>query len=107
MIYTKLDFCLLFMFLFSATREQPIFTTKAHVFQIDPNTKKKWLPTSSQAVNVSYYYDSSRNTYRIISVEGSKVSDVASGSSSVKQNLRIYLLELIWRHIIIFIYIYT
>lgn len=52
--------------------EQPIFTTKAHVFQIDPNTKKKWLPTSSQAVNVSYYYDSSRNTYRIISVEGSK-----------------------------------
>ncbi|KAK2151431.1 hypothetical protein LSH36_363g01032 [Paralvinella palmiformis] len=55
-----------------AFREQPIFTTKAHVFQIDPNTKKKWIPSSTQAVNVSFYCDSTRNTYRIISVEGSK-----------------------------------
>ncbi|XP_064648809.1 homer protein homolog 2-like [Lineus longissimus] len=52
--------------------EQPIYTTKAHVFQIDPKTKKNWLPTSSAAVNVSYYFDSQRNSYRIISVEGSK-----------------------------------
>ena len=55
-------------------REQPIFSTKAHVFQIDPETKKNWLPASKVAVNVSYYYDSTRNTYRIISVDGSKVS---------------------------------
>ena len=54
-------------------REQPIFTTKAHVFQIDPNTKKKWLPASSTAINVSYYHDSNRSSYRIISVEDSKV----------------------------------
>ncbi|KAL8610747.1 hypothetical protein ACOMHN_016730 [Nucella lapillus] len=52
--------------------EQPIFSTKAHVFQIDPETKKNWLPASKVAVNVSYYYDSTRNTYRIISVDGSK-----------------------------------
>lgn len=53
-------------------REQPIFTTKAHVFQIDPETKKNWIPASKSAVSVSYYYDTTRNTYRIISVDGSK-----------------------------------
>ncbi|WAQ98005.1 HOME1-like protein [Mya arenaria] len=52
--------------------EQPIFSVRAHVFQIDPETKKNWLPSSKTAVAVSYYYDSARNTYRIISVEGSK-----------------------------------
>ncbi|KAM4749488.1 homer protein homolog 2 [Rhinophrynus dorsalis] len=53
--------------------EQPIFTTKAHVFQIDPSTKKNWVPASKQAVSVSYFYDSTRNSYRIISVDGTKV----------------------------------
>ncbi|XP_018424860.1 PREDICTED: homer protein homolog 1 isoform X3 [Nanorana parkeri] len=52
--------------------EQPIFSTKAHVFQIDPNTKKNWVPTSKHAVTVSYFYDSTRNVYRIISLDGSK-----------------------------------
>uniref|UniRef100_A0A8C1GQR6 Homer scaffold protein 2 n=1 Tax=Cyprinus carpio TaxID=7962 RepID=A0A8C1GQR6_CYPCA len=52
---------------------QPIFTTRAHVFQIDPSTKKNWVPASKQAVTVSYFYDSTRNSYRIISVDGSKV----------------------------------
>ncbi|XP_054114268.1 homer protein homolog 2 isoform X2 [Callithrix jacchus] len=55
------------------TREQPIFTTRAHVFQIDPNTKKNWMPASKQAVTVSYFYDVTRNSYRIISVDGAKV----------------------------------
>ncbi|XP_075933723.1 homer protein homolog 2 [Anarhichas minor] len=54
-------------------REQPIYTTRAHVFQIDPSTKKNWVPASKQAVTVSYFYDSTRNSYRIISVDGSKV----------------------------------
>ncbi|XP_041083029.1 homer protein homolog 2-like isoform X1 [Polyodon spathula] len=58
---------------YSSTREQPIFTTRAHVFQIDPSTKKNWVPASKQAVTVSYFYDSTRNSYRIISVDGSKV----------------------------------
>ncbi|XP_066557558.1 homer protein homolog 2 [Amia ocellicauda] len=53
--------------------EQPIFTTRAHVFQIDPTTKKNWVPASKQAVTVSYFYDSTRNSYRIISVDGTKV----------------------------------
>lgn len=30
------------------------------------------MPASSTAVNVSFFYDSSRSLYRIISVEGSK-----------------------------------
>uniref|UniRef100_A0A9J8DED1 Homer protein homolog 1 n=1 Tax=Cyprinus carpio carpio TaxID=630221 RepID=A0A9J8DED1_CYPCA len=52
--------------------EQPIYSTRAHVFQIDPNTKKNWMPTSKHAVTVSYFYDSTRNVYRIISLDGSK-----------------------------------
>uniref|UniRef100_A0A672M7V7 Homer protein homolog 1-like n=1 Tax=Sinocyclocheilus grahami TaxID=75366 RepID=A0A672M7V7_SINGR len=54
-------------------REQPIYSTRAHVFQIDPSTKKNWMPTSKHAVTVSYFYDSTRNVYRIISLDGSKV----------------------------------
>nr|XP_020461457.1 homer protein homolog 2 isoform X2 [Monopterus albus] len=53
--------------------EQPIYTTRAHVFQIDPTTKKNWVPASKQAVTVSYFFDSTRNSYRIISVDGTKV----------------------------------
>ncbi|XP_014661850.1 PREDICTED: homer protein homolog 2-like isoform X2 [Priapulus caudatus] len=53
-------------------REQPIFTTRAHVFHIDPATKKNWIPASGQAVPVSFFFDSNRSTYRIISVEGTK-----------------------------------
>ncbi|KAL5282125.1 HOMER2 family protein [Megaselia abdita] len=52
--------------------EQPIFTTQAHVFHIDPKTKRTWITASMKAVSVSFFYDSSRNLYRIISVEGSK-----------------------------------
>lgn len=52
--------------------EQPIFTCQAHVFHIDPKTKRTWITASMKAVAVSFFYDSSRNLYRIISVEGSK-----------------------------------
>lgn len=53
--------------------DQPIFSTKAHVFQIDPETKKKWLPVSTQAVTISFYHDVARNSYRIISFENNEV----------------------------------
>ncbi|XP_022920081.1 homer protein homolog 2 [Onthophagus taurus] len=52
--------------------EQPIFSCKAHVFHIDPKTKRSWMPASSTAVNVSFFFDSQRGLYRIISVEGTK-----------------------------------
>jgi len=52
--------------------EQPIFTCRAHVFHIDPKTKRSWIPASGSAVAVSFFYDSSRALYRIISVEGTK-----------------------------------
>uniref|UniRef100_T1IEB9 WH1 domain-containing protein n=1 Tax=Rhodnius prolixus TaxID=13249 RepID=T1IEB9_RHOPR len=55
-----------------AMGEQPIFTCKAHVFHIDPKTKRSWIPASATAVSVSFFYDSSRSLYRIISVEGTK-----------------------------------
>ncbi|XP_031558104.1 homer protein homolog 2-like isoform X2 [Actinia tenebrosa] len=52
--------------------ESPVYSCKAHVFQIDPNTKKSWIPCSKQAVTVSFYYDKTKETHRIISVDGSK-----------------------------------
>lgn len=51
-----------------------MLTVKAHVFQIDPETKKKWLPSSSTAVPVAYYHDPTRKTYRIIAIDGGKVN---------------------------------
>uniref|UniRef100_A0A3Q3WMV2 WH1 domain-containing protein n=1 Tax=Mola mola TaxID=94237 RepID=A0A3Q3WMV2_MOLML len=56
----------------SSCREQPIFSARAHVFQIDPNTKRNWIPASKHAVSVSFFYDANRNVYRIISVGGTK-----------------------------------
>ncbi|XP_030631078.1 homer protein homolog 3 [Chanos chanos] len=53
-------------------REQPIFSARAHVFQIDPATKRNWIPASKHAVTVSFFYDANRNAYRIISVGGTK-----------------------------------
>ncbi|XP_050432414.1 homer protein homolog 1 [Adelges cooleyi] len=52
--------------------EQPIFSCKAHVFHIDPKTKKSWISASTVAVTVSFFFDSHRALYRIISVEGTK-----------------------------------
>jgi homer protein len=43
------------------------------VFHIDPKTKRSWISASSAAVSVSFFYDSTRSLYRIISVEGTKV----------------------------------
>ena len=54
-------------------REKAVFSTHAHVFQIDPQTKKRWLPASANAVRVSFYHDPERKTYRIIAIENSKV----------------------------------
>ncbi len=53
--------------------EKAVLSVYAHVFQIDPETKKKWLPTSGSSVRVTYYHDPSRKTYRIIAIEGGKV----------------------------------
>ena len=64
-------------------REQPIFSARAHVFQIDPNTKRNWIPASKHAVTVSFFYDGNRNVYRIISVGGTKVSQAAVLSCTV------------------------
>ena len=53
--------------------EQPIFTCKAHVFHLEPEQKKSWIALSTVAVNVQIFYDSLKNIYRIVSVEGTKV----------------------------------
>ena len=54
-------------------REKLAFSVQAHVFQIDQQTKKRWLPSSAAAIRVAYYHDPSRKTYRIIAIDNSKV----------------------------------
>ncbi|XP_003499147.1 homer protein homolog 3 isoform X1 [Cricetulus griseus] len=49
-----------------------IFSTRAHVFQIDPTTKRNWIPAGKHALTVSYFYDATRNVYRIICIGGAK-----------------------------------
>ncbi|KAB1260098.1 Homer protein-like protein 3 [Camelus dromedarius] len=65
--------------------EQPIFSTRAHVFQIDPATKRNWIPAGKHALTVSYFYDATRNVYRIISLGGAKV--LAIINSTVTPNM--------------------
>lgn len=52
-------------------RERAVFSIMAHVFHIDQETKKKWIPSSPNAVKVSYYHDPARKTYRIIAIDAS------------------------------------
>lgn len=52
--------------------EQPLFSCKAHVFQLEPELKKSWIGLSSTAVNVQIFHDPIKNIYRIVSVEGIK-----------------------------------
>lgn len=51
------------------SRERAVFGIMAHVFQIDQVTKRKWIPSSPNAVKVSYYHDPARKTYRIIAID--------------------------------------
>ena len=62
-------------------REKAVYATHAHVFQIDPETKKKWIPSSGAAVRVAFYHDPSRRTYRIIAIEDNKVGICVSIAS--------------------------
>ena len=55
-------------------REKAVFSLQAHVFQIDPETKKKWLPSSTTSVRVAFYHDPGKKTYRIIAIENNKVA---------------------------------
>ncbi|CAF0811496.1 unnamed protein product [Rotaria sordida] len=53
--------------------QSPLYSCKAHIFQVDPDTRKTWLPLSNGAVNVQIFHDSVKNVYRILSIDGSKV----------------------------------
>ena len=35
--------------LLSSSEQPPLFTCKAHIFQVDPDTRKTWIPLSSGA----------------------------------------------------------
>lgn len=43
------------------------------MFQIDPATKRNWVPACKHPLTVSYFYDGARGVYRIISLGGAKV----------------------------------
>lgn len=46
-----------------------IFTSFAKVYTMNPNNKTFWLPSSTSAVPVSFYFDKHRSVYRIISYD--------------------------------------
>ncbi len=48
----------------------PVLATHAHLFQIDPQTKRNWKPLSSESVPLSIIRD--RSEFRILSVDASK-----------------------------------
>ncbi|VUZ48702.1 unnamed protein product, partial [Hymenolepis diminuta] len=49
--------------------EQPVFTCQAHVFTINPSTRRSWVQASSKAIDINIFYDSTKQCYRIVSVE--------------------------------------
>ncbi|CAF0817165.1 unnamed protein product [Adineta ricciae] len=53
--------------------QAPLYTCKAIIFQVDPETRRSWNQLSTGAVNVQIFYDSIKNVHRIISVDGSKI----------------------------------
>ncbi|CAF2666041.1 unnamed protein product [Rotaria sp. Silwood2] len=61
------------MYTIYCSEQSPLYTCKAHIFQVDPDTRKSWIPLSIGAVNVQIFHDSVKNVYRILSVDGSKV----------------------------------
>ncbi|VDO49763.1 unnamed protein product [Schistosoma margrebowiei] len=67
--------------------ELPIFTCQAHVFTINPQTKKSWIPSSSKAVDVNFFYDSNKHCYRIISVEDSSGSKKVIINSTLTEKM--------------------
>ncbi|CAH8502673.1 unnamed protein product [Schistosoma turkestanicum] len=67
--------------------ELPIFTCQAHVFTINPETKKSWIASSSKAVDVNFFYDSNKHCYRIISVEDSSGSKKVIINSTLTEKM--------------------
>nr|CAH8849792.1 unnamed protein product [Trichobilharzia regenti] len=67
--------------------ELPIFTCQAHVFTINPQTKKSWIPSSNKAVDVNFFYDSNKHCYRIISVEDSSGSKKVIINSTLTEKM--------------------
>lgn len=78
------------MYPITSSEQAPLYACKAHIFQVDPDTRKSWLPLSNGAgrinndilpfffilfslVNVQIFHDSVKNVYRILSIDGSKV----------------------------------
>lgn len=66
--------------------ETAVLTTKAHVFQIDPATRKNWVPASKAAVPVSILYDSATRRHRIVSSESGKTLINAAIVATTKVN---------------------
>ncbi|KTF88093.1 hypothetical protein cypCar_00021473, partial [Cyprinus carpio] len=68
--------------------EQPIFTTRAHVFQIDPSTKKNWVPASKQAESGSET-PSGKQASSINGTDDEKISIVPDDTALKSENDRL------------------
>lgn len=63
----------------------PLFVFRAHCFQIDAKTKRSWLPLSEQAIQISVFFESSRQAFRFVSLEHALAQNgsSANGQSSL------------------------
>lgn len=53
--------------------DKPVYSCRCHVFKIDPNTKKTWIPASDGPIQVSFFFDPSKKAYRIVSIDNGKL----------------------------------
>eukprot|EP01137_Pigoraptor_chileana_P011563 Opistho-2@62644 len=59
--------------------EQVVHQLQAHLFQIDPVTKKNWLPLGSNAgLTVTFYYDAVKKSHRIVGTDATGKTLLAS-----------------------------
>eukprot|EP00800_Vazella_pourtalesii_P020912 TRINITY_DN7585_c0_g2_i1.p1 TRINITY_DN7585_c0_g2~~TRINITY_DN7585_c0_g2_i1.p1 ORF type:complete len:408 (-),score=97.36 TRINITY_DN7585_c0_g2_i1:162-1385(-) len=52
--------------------DNTVFTTRGHVFHIDPESRKKWLPSAEGPAGISLFYDEQRGVYRLVACDANQ-----------------------------------
>ena len=49
--------------------DHTVFTTRGHVFHIDPDSRKKWISSAEGPVGISLFFDEPRGIYRLVACD--------------------------------------
>ena len=52
--------------------DHTVFTTRGHVFHIDPESRKRWLPSAEGPAGISLFYDEQRGVYRLVACDANQ-----------------------------------